>query len=111
MVRDYSTGGGHLLGDTIIEGDKKIPTKKWQGYPPVNLNVIGKLNLPMPQVMVPKFTGKAEYTTRVHFPILCMLLFSGVHILAQGSKVSIPPKRRRCREWRTCSRSKIFRRE
>ena len=37
MVRDFSTGGGHLPGDTLVEGDDKIVTKKWQGYPPENL--------------------------------------------------------------------------
>ena len=34
MVRNFSTGGGHLPGDTIVEGDAKIVTKKWQCYPP-----------------------------------------------------------------------------
>ena len=42
MVRDYSTNGGHLPGDELIEGPHKTVTKKWQGYPPENLNVIGK---------------------------------------------------------------------
>ena len=68
MVRDFSTGGGHLPGDTIVEGDEKIVTKKWQGYPPQNLNVIGKSMPPMPEVAIPRFTGKAEYTTRVNLP-------------------------------------------
>jgi CO/xanthine dehydrogenase Mo-binding subunit len=68
MVRDYSTGGGHLPGDTIIEGDEKIVTKKWQGYPPQNLNVLGKPMPPLAEVAIPRFTGKAEYATRVQFP-------------------------------------------
>src|SRR5438552_3614950 len=68
MVRDFSTGGGHLPGDTLVEGDDKIVTKKWQGYPPENLNVVGKPNPPMPEVAIPRFTGKAEYATRVWFP-------------------------------------------
>src|SRR6266516_768521 len=68
MVRNFSTGGGHGPEDVLVEGDEKIVTKKWQGYPPVNLNVVGKLNTAMPEVMIPRFTGKAEYTTRVHFP-------------------------------------------
>src|SRR6266853_1586940 len=42
MVRDYSTSGGHLPGDEVIELPQKTVTKKWQGYPPENLNVIGK---------------------------------------------------------------------
>src|SRR6266516_3176145 len=70
MVRNFSTGGGHLPGDTLVEGDDKIVTKKWQGYPPENLNVVGKPNTPMPEVAIPRFTGKAEYTTRVWFPNL-----------------------------------------
>jgi hypothetical protein len=40
MVRDYSTTGGHLAGDEVIEGRNKTVTKKWQGYPPENLNVL-----------------------------------------------------------------------
>src|SRR2546428_2162026 len=68
MVRDYSTGGGHLPGDELVEGDQKIVTKKWQGYAPVNLNVVGKPMPPMPEVAIPRFTGKAEYAVRVLFP-------------------------------------------
>jgi CO/xanthine dehydrogenase Mo-binding subunit len=68
MVRDFSTGGGHGPEDTITEGDDKIVTRKWQGYPPQNLNVIGKPFPPMPEVAIPRYTGKAEYATRVHLP-------------------------------------------
>jgi len=68
MVRDFSTGGGHLPGDTLVEGDDKIVTKKWQGYRPENLNVIGKPMPPMPEVAIPRFTGKALYATRVLLP-------------------------------------------
>jgi CO/xanthine dehydrogenase Mo-binding subunit len=68
MVRDFSTGGGHGPGDTLVEGDDKIVTKKWQGYPPENLNIIGKPIPPMPEVAIPRYTGKAEYTTRLSFP-------------------------------------------
>jgi hypothetical protein len=32
MVRNFSTGGGHGPSDTLIEGDGKIVTKKWQGF-------------------------------------------------------------------------------
>jgi xanthine dehydrogenase YagR molybdenum-binding subunit len=68
MLRDFSTGGGHHAGDTVVEGDDKIVTKKWQGYPPQNLNVIGKAMPPMPEVAIPRFTGKALYATRVLLP-------------------------------------------
>src|SRR5215470_10950922 len=70
MVRDFSTGGGHLPGDTLVEGDAKIVTRKWQGYPPGNLNVVGKPMPPMPEVAIPRFLGKAQYATRVWFPNL-----------------------------------------
>ncbi len=70
MVRDFSTGGGHHAGDTLVEGDLKIVTKKWQGYPPQNLNVVGKPMPPMPEVAIPRFTGKAEYASRVLVPNL-----------------------------------------
>lgn len=68
MVRTFSTGGGHGPEDTLVEGDDKIVTKKWQGYPPQNLNVIGKPFPPMPEVAIPRYTGKAEYATRVNLP-------------------------------------------
>src|SRR5437868_13245818 len=68
MVRNFSTGGGHGPEDTLVEGDDKIVTKKWQGYPPQNLNIIGKPHPPMPEVAIPRFTGKAEYATRINLP-------------------------------------------
>ncbi len=68
MVRDFSTGGGHLPGDTLIEGDEKITTKKWQGYAPQNLNIVGKPMPPIADVAIPRFTGKAEYASRVVLP-------------------------------------------
>jgi CO/xanthine dehydrogenase Mo-binding subunit len=67
-VRDYSTGGGHLPGDTLVEGDKKVVTKKWQGYPPVNLNILGKPLTPIREVIEPRVLGTAEYTPRVVLP-------------------------------------------
>jgi CO/xanthine dehydrogenase Mo-binding subunit len=68
MVRNFSTGGGHGPEDTLVEGDEKIVTKKWQGYPPQNLNLVGKPLPPMPEVSIPRFTGKATYATRLNFP-------------------------------------------
>ena len=68
MVRTFSTGGGHLPGDTLTEGDEKITIKKWQGYPPQNLNIIGKPHVAMPEVAIPRYTGKALYATRVVLP-------------------------------------------
>ena len=49
MVRDYSTGGGHGPEDVLVEGDDKIVTKKWQGYPPKDLNLVGKALPPLPE--------------------------------------------------------------
>ena len=66
MVRNYSTNGGHAPGNDLVEGKKTI--KKWQGYPPENLNVIGKLMPPLAEVSIPRFTGKAMYASRVWFP-------------------------------------------
>src|SRR5919112_300945 len=77
LVRDFSTGGGHGPGDTLIEGDEKIVTKKWQGYAPENLNVLGKSLPPMPEVSIPRFTGKAEYASRVWFPNLLYVKMLG----------------------------------
>jgi CO/xanthine dehydrogenase Mo-binding subunit/aerobic-type carbon monoxide dehydrogenase small subunit (CoxS/CutS family) len=75
MVRDYSTSGGHLPGDEVVEGKNKTVTKKWQGYPPVNLNVVGKPLPPLPEVAIPRFTGKAQYASRVWFPNLLYTKF------------------------------------
>src|SRR5690349_14604124 len=75
MVRDYSTSGGHLTGNEVIEGANKTVTKKWQGYPPENLNVLGKARPPLPEVAVPRFTGKAQYASRVWFPDLLYTRF------------------------------------
>lgn len=68
LVRNYSTGGGHLPGDTLVEGDAKIVTKKWQGHPPVNLNIVGKALTPIREVIEPRVLGTAEYTPRVVLP-------------------------------------------
>ena len=75
MVRDYSTSGGHLPGDEVLEGAKKTVTKKWQGYPPENLNVLGKSMPALPEVSVPRFTGKAQYASRIWFPNLLYVKF------------------------------------
>ena len=42
MVRNWSTGGGHGPEDTLVEGDQKFVTRKWQAYPSQNLHLIGK---------------------------------------------------------------------
>jgi CO/xanthine dehydrogenase Mo-binding subunit/aerobic-type carbon monoxide dehydrogenase small subunit (CoxS/CutS family) len=70
MVRNFSTGGGHLPGDTLVEGDGKIVTQKWQGYRPENLKVVGKSMPPMPEIAIPRYTGKAMYASRVLVPNL-----------------------------------------
>jgi aerobic-type carbon monoxide dehydrogenase small subunit (CoxS/CutS family) len=56
MVRDYATHGGHAAGDELIEGANKTRTKKWQGYAPENLKVIGQSMPPMAEVSMPRFT-------------------------------------------------------
>ena len=68
MVRDFSTGGGHGPEQTLTEGDHGLVTQKWQGYPPENLNVLGKSAPPVPEVAIPRFLGTAMYATRVSFP-------------------------------------------
>ncbi len=73
MVRDYSTNGGHLPGDELMEG--KAVTRKWQGYPPENLNMLGKPMPAMPEVSIPRFTGKAQYASRVRLPGMLHAIF------------------------------------
>src|SRR5436309_6486699 len=88
MVRNFSTGGGHLPGDTLVEGDEKIVTKKWQGYPPENLNVVGKPQPPLAEVAIPRYTGKAEYATRIWFPnMLFAKLLGSPHPRARVRKL------------------------
>jgi putative selenate reductase molybdopterin-binding subunit len=68
MVRDFSTHGGHAPGDEFIEGASRTVTRKWQGYAPQDLKVIGQPLPPLAEVSIPRFTGKAEYASRVRFP-------------------------------------------
>src|SRR5438270_13918004 len=80
MVRTFSTGGGHGPEDTLVEGDRKLVTKKWQGHPPVDLKIIGKPLPPMPEVAIPRFLGTAQYATRVNFPnMLWVKLLTSPH--------------------------------
>ncbi len=64
-VRDFSTYGGHTRAETFLADRSTIRT--WQGYPPENLHVIGKPLPPLPEVSIPRFTGKAQYASRVWF--------------------------------------------
>ena len=89
-VRTFSTGGGHGPETEIVEGDDRIVTKKWQGYPPQNLNIIGKPFPPMPEVGIPRFTGKAEYATRVNLPnMLWVKLLTSPHPHARVQRLDV----------------------
>ena len=61
-----------------IEGDEKLVTTKWQGYPPDKCKLIGRSHPAMPQVMLPRLVGTAVYATRVVFPdmLYCKILGS-----------------------------------
>ena len=88
MVRNFSTGGGHGPEDTLVEGDSKIVTKKWQGYPPQNLNLVGKPHPPMPEVAIPRFIGKAQYATRIALPnMLFAKILTSPHPRAKVKKL------------------------
>src|SRR5206468_11808753 len=88
MVRNFSTGGGHGPEDTLTEGDEKIVTRKWQGYPPQNLNLVGKPQPPLAEVAMPRYLGKAEYATRVWFPnMLFAKLLASPHPRARVRKL------------------------
>jgi CO/xanthine dehydrogenase Mo-binding subunit len=75
MVRNFSTGGGHGPSDTLIEGDRKIATQKWQGHPPVDLRIIGKPQAPLREVVEPRYRGTAEFATRVRLPGMLYVKF------------------------------------
>jgi CO/xanthine dehydrogenase Mo-binding subunit/aerobic-type carbon monoxide dehydrogenase small subunit (CoxS/CutS family) len=68
LVRDFSTHGGHSAGAELVEMPSRTTTKKWQGYAPENLKVIGQGMPALSEVSLPRFTGKAEYASRVRFP-------------------------------------------
>src|SRR3989442_11655037 len=57
-VRNFSTGGGHLPRDVIIEGDQKIVTKKWEGHPPEKLKGVCKPLPPLPEIPLTKVLWK-----------------------------------------------------
>ena len=89
-VRNFSTGGGHGPEDTLVEGDEKLVTRKWQGYPPQNLNLIGKPHPPMPEVGIPRLTGKAEYANRVVLPnMLYIKLLTNPHPRAKVKMLDV----------------------
>jgi CO/xanthine dehydrogenase Mo-binding subunit len=75
MVRNFSTGGGHGPSDVLIEGDGKIVTHKWQGFPPENLSIIGKPQTPLREVVEPRYRGTAEFATRVRLPGMLYVKF------------------------------------
>ena len=80
MVREVSTAGGHLPGGELMEGSRKTVTKKWQGYPPENLSIIGKSMPALPEVSLPRFTGKASYGSRIWFrDILYVKFLTSAH--------------------------------
>jgi len=90
MVRNFSTGGGHGPEDTLVEGDEKFVTRKWQGYPPKDLNIIGKPHPAMPEVGIPRLTGKAEYATRVNLPnMLWVKLLTSPHPRARVKALDV----------------------
>jgi CO/xanthine dehydrogenase Mo-binding subunit len=75
MVRNFSTGGGHGPGDTLIEGDRRIVTQKWQGHPPADLAIIGKPQAPLRAVVEPRYRGTAEFATRIRLPGMLYVKF------------------------------------
>src|SRR5579871_6690661 len=90
MVRDFSTGGGHGPEQTLTEGDDKITIKKWQGYPPENLNLVGKPHPAMPDVAIPHYTGKALYSFRVQRPnMLYVKLLGSPHARAKLKSIDV----------------------
>ena len=110
MVRDYSTSGGHLPGDEVLEGAQKTVTKKWQGYPPENLNVLGK---PMPRA-ARGFHSAVHRQSAVREPSLVSgsAVREVPHLPASArphQESSTPPPRRRCPASRTSSRTRMRR--
>ncbi len=64
----------------LVEGDKKIPSEKWRGYPPTDLRIVGKPLPPLREVSVPRYTGEAQYATRIRLPnTLCLKFLRAPH--------------------------------
>ena len=80
----------------LTEGDDKITIKKWQGYPPDNLNLVGKPHPAMPDVALPRYTGKAMYATRVLKPNMLEPLRSARRRSRRSSRSSRTSRSRRC---------------
>src|SRR3989441_4515426 len=90
MVGVFSPGGGHGPEEVLVEGDSKIVTKKWQGSPPKNLNLLGKPHPPMPEVAIPRYTGKAQYATRILLPnMLWGRLLTSPHPRAKVKRLDV----------------------
>ena len=68
MVRDFSTTGGHTSGRRVARRPAEDRDEEVAGLPPENLNVVGKPMPALPEVSIPRFTGKAQYASRVWFP-------------------------------------------
>ena len=64
-----------------MEGDEKFVTQEVAGLPAGKLNIIGKPHPAMPEVGIPRLTGKAEYATRVNLPehALCARCLTSPH--------------------------------
>ena len=98
MVRDYSTSGGHLPGTKSSKGASKTVTKKWQGYPPENLKVVGQAAAALPEVAIPRFTGKAHVRQPRVVPRSAVREVSHVaRTRARASRTSMRPQRKKCR--------------
>ena len=57
MVRDYATTADTRRATRCRRREQDL-TKKWQGYPPENLNVFGKPLPPLPEVSIPGSPAK-----------------------------------------------------
>ena len=68
MVRNFSTGGGHGPGDTMIEGEPASSPRSGRDFRRSISTIIGKPQAPLREVVEPRYRGTAEFATRVRLP-------------------------------------------
>ena len=98
-----------LSGQRSVEGASKTVTKKWQGYPPENLKVLGKPLPPLPEVSIPRFTGKRNTPAACGSRICCTRSSSPRRTRTRASRTSIRRPRKRCRACTTFSPTRMRR--
>ena len=74
MVRDYSTTGGHLPGNEVVEDRARLSPRNGRDTRR-KISSYWASRCLYQEVSIPRFTGKAQYASRVWFPDLLYVKF------------------------------------